>query len=153
MLHPSDTRVGDANKRCHVLCSSGERLALQFITTSHRTGLCQVYSALSSAGCWNDFFRRFTCFSSSFVLFCTFILFRFMIGSQIPQAFPVLLQYILRFVLPTHAPVSTHSSSGWAGFGSGREMLSRAPHIYNCISSFSWAIFSCCSTTLCKGFA
>ncbi len=46
VLHPSDTCVGDANKRCHVLCSLSEQLALQFITTSHRTGLCQASSAL-----------------------------------------------------------------------------------------------------------
>ncbi len=105
----------------------------------------------SSTECWNYFFRHFTCLSISFVPFLYFHLIA--IDDWVPQAFPVSLQYVLRFVLPTHAPVSTHSSSGWTGFGSGGEMLSRAPHIYNCISSFSWAIFSCRSTTQCKGFA
>lgn len=37
-------------------------------------------------------------------------------------------QNFLPFVLPPHAPVSARSSDGWAGFGSGGEMLSRVHH-------------------------
>lgn len=102
-------------------------LSAWFFMTSLKTWLCQACCRFTvifpfSTGCWNDFFRQFKQF------FCTFFVLSSYFDSWLCPRSHKHFQYFLPFVLPTHAPVSTHSSAGWAGFGNGGEMLSRVPH-------------------------